>query len=567
LHRDWVWNRSNATTVSAHRGVEEDHGTVRPSTHPPRDGVKPALTILGPGAHPRLFARPDVIFRKGRFTLLNDGQSPRDATIADLVAIHDALDAAAIEHLLVRRDDDRPVIAIDWSRIADVEAALARAFAIEPFYSRAGSDAALLVAEGSLSVTPNPRVLRMYRPRASAKGRLRYGASSGVRVEFWKFDSDTIYAPAENALMRRSLPRSEAIDATVELHDRTWSTLGGMFDTLASDVTFDIDMVFSWVDGTSSEFQRARARRMASYVVGDGDDSEARYRQIDELKYALRSVYLFAPWVRRIFIVTDSPRPTWLADHPRVTIVRSEEFFADVSVLPTHNSHAVESQLHHIEGLSEHFIYSNDDMFFGRPVRPEMFFSPGGVTKFIEATTRIGLGDPAVQRSGFENGARVNRALLRQRFGRTTTRHLEHAATPLRRSVMAELEAEFAEDFARTAASAFRSSTDISVTNSLYHYYALMTGRAVVQTEARVRYVETTLKNAAGEMSRLLKRRDYDFFCLNDGSRPEISVERRTKSVHAFLERYYSVPAVWEVGVRPEDESASSSAAQGQPAG
>jgi len=527
--------------------------------------VTPALTILG-RAHPRLLARPDVIMRKGRFTLVNDLLSPRDATITDLVAIHDALDAAGLEHLLVRRDDNHPVIAVDRVHASAVAAALAAAFATEPFYARAGSESELLVADGALALTAKPRVLRLYRPRASSAGKLRYGAAGGVRLEFWDFDAETIHAPAENALMRRTLPRSEALEATVDLYDRTWQTLGGMFDTLASDVTFDIDLVFSWVDGTSSEFQRLRAQRMKAYVVGDGDDSEARYRQIDELKYALRSVYLFAPWVRRIFIVTDSPRPSWLAEHPRVTIVRSEEFFADTSVLPTHNSHAVESQLHHIEGLSEYFLYSNDDMFFGRPVRPEMFFSPGGITKFIEATTRIGLGEPTTQRSGFENAARVNRALLRERFGRITTRHLEHAPTPLRRSVMAALETEFPEDFARTAASAFRSATDISVTNSLYHYYALMTGRAVVQETATVRYVETTLANAAGEMDALLKKRDHDFFCLNDGSKPEISVARRTKTVRAFLESYFSVAAPWET-VTPERRSASSSAAREQPAG
>src|SRR5690606_33028462 len=153
---------------------------------------------------------------------------------------------------------------------------------------------------------------------------------------------------------------------------------------------------------------------------------------------------------------------------------RSEEFFADPSVLPTHNSHAVECQLHRVDGLSEYFLYSNDDMFFGRPVRPEMFFSPGGVTRFIEARTRIGLGPPDPERSGYENAARVNRALLKERFGKVTTRHLEHAATPMRRSVAYELEREFPEEFARTAAARFRSATDISVTNSLYHYYALM---------------------------------------------------------------------------------------------
>ena len=530
--------------------------------------MTPELTAVGK-AHPRLRARQDIVLRKGRFTLLNDTLSPRDATIADLVAVHDALDAHGIEHLLVRRDDDRPVIAMDRARFREAAAALAAEFATEPFYARVGSQPEVLLAEGV--IVPGARVLRLYRPRASSTGKVRYGASGAVRLELWDFAADEISAPAENALMRRVLARTEAVAANVELHGRTWQTLGGMFDVLASDVTFDIDIVFSWVDGTSSEFQRARAQRMKAYVVGDGDDSEARYRQIDELKYALRSVYLFAPWVRRIFIVTDSPRPEWLAEHPRVTIVRSEEFFSDPEALPTHNSHAVESQLHKIEGLSEHFLYSNDDMFFGRPVRPDMFFSPGGITKFIEATTRIGLGEPDSARSGFENAARVNRALLRERFGRVTTRHLEHAATPLRRSVMAELEAQFPEEFARTARSAFRSATDISVTNSLYHYYGLMTGRAVVQERASVLYIETTLATAPGEMARLLKSRDYDFFCLNDGSKPEISVARRTKTVRGFLERYFSVVAPWEAGsaARPSSipGSASSSAAREQPAG
>lgn len=509
-----------------------------------------------------LDSRADVVKRKGNYALLNSTLSPRAAMIEDLVAIHDALDAASIDHLLVRRDDDRPVIAVDYEQRSDIQKVLAKAFAAEPFYSRAGKDRSVLIADGALSVSGDPHILRLYRPRISANGLLEYGARSGVRLEFWAFDTDKIVAPAENALMRHRLPRNEAIAATVDIHDRLWSTLGGMFDTLASDVTFDIDVVFSWVDGTSSEFQRLRAERMSTYVVGEGDDSEARFRQIDELKYALRSVRLYAPWVRRIFIVTDSPQPVWLADHPSVTIVRSEEFFADPSVLPTHNSHAVESQLHHIKGLAEHFIYSNDDMFFGRPVRPDMFFSPGGVTRFIEATTRIGLGAPEVGRSGFENAARVNRELLRQRFGRVTTRHLEHAATPLRRSVMDELEREFAEDFARTAASAFRSATDISVTNSLYHYYSLMTGRAVVQDAATVSYIETTLASAPAAMDALLKRRNVDFFCLNDGSAPEISVELRTAVVRKFLESYFPIAAEWEVGFTPESSQQAEPSAQ-----
>lgn len=156
----------------------------------------------------------------------------------------------------------------------------------------------------------------------------------------------------------------------------------------------------------------------------------------------------------------------------------------------------------------------------------------------------MGENDPS--RSGFENAARVNRALLLGRFGKVTTRHLEHTSAPFVKSVMRELESEFPQDFARTAASRFRSATDISVTNSLYHYYALMTGRAVAQTQVRSLYIETTLKRALRQMRRLLKRRDQDMFCLNDGSFPEISDEVRLAAVTEFLERYFPFPAPWE---------------------
>ncbi|WP_092966455.1 stealth family protein [Agromyces sp. CF514] len=532
------------------------------------------VLVTSPARDPR-FDRDDVVMRKGQYALRNGHLTPRESMIEDLCAIGGALDAAGIGYLLVRGNDERLVLALDRADRKAATRAFAAAFATEPFYAetvepdRGGDAYPVLLADGRLSGHRKASVVKVYRPRVEPVGRLRYGAETGVQLEFWRFGDDTIEAPNENALMRRTLPRSEAIDDVVHLHGRDWPTLEHMFAPLASDVDFDIDLVFSWVDGSSDDFVRERAKRMASYVVGEGDDSEARYRQIDELKYALRSVHLFAPWIRRIFIATDSPAPEWLARHPKVTIVRSEEMFADPSVLPTHNSHAVESQLHNIEGLAEHFLYSNDDMFFGRPVSPDLFFSPGGITKFVEAATRIGLGDSHPGRSGFENAARVNRALLRERFGKVTTRHLEHCAAPLRKSVMADLEAAFPEEFRRTAASRFRSATDISVTNSLYHYFALLTGRAVVQTDARVKYVETTLNRALPAMRRLLKRRDQDMFCLNDGSRPEISVEERTTAVTEFLEHYFPFPAPWEkadAAGRPLPASTAPAGAPSEPA-
>ncbi len=511
------------------------------------DAVAPA-----PATWPTTPHRPDVVVRKGLATLVNRTLTPHQALVTDLLFIRDALLATGIDFWLIRGNDERPVIAIDVQNRDTVVRALVAACADEPLYAKTVDGRRrppLLVADGRLTDNPDAGIFRLYRPRIEPVGLLAYGASTAVELQFFRFEGETIVWPVENSLTREILPAAEVVPATVEMYGHEWKTLRGMFDAQASDITFDIDMVFSWVDGNDPEFQKRRAERMKDVVVGEGDDSEARFRQIDELKYALRSVYLFAPWVRRIFIVTDSPKPSWLADHPAVTFVRSEEFFTDPAALPTHNSQAVESQLQHIPGLSEHFLYSNDDMFFGRPVQPGMFFSPGGITKFIEASTRIGLGDNDSDRSGFENSARVNRRLLMDRFGRLITRHLEHAATPLRKSVLLELEQEFAEDFHRTQLSRFRSSTDISVTNSLYHYYAQMTARAVQQENAKVAYVDTTSRAGLDLLPGLLKRRSQDFFCLNDGSFPEVPAEERQERVQEFLERYYGIPAPWEAEV------------------
>ena len=494
----------------------------------------------------RLAARHDVVRDGGRFAIAGPGVTRAEAMAGDLCRVRAALDGGSIAYLLVRGDDDRPVIAVDRTARAEVELAFTDEFADEPFYARvdrSGKRSERLLALGRLP-GENADLFLLYRRRIRETRAGWRAAEAAVRFEFWSFGELEIIAPRPNALTRSRIPRPDAVLTSVEREGESWPTLAGMFDDHAHDVDFDIDIVFSWVDGAHD----ARRELMAQSQVNGADAGPDRYRQIDELRYALRSVHAFAPWVRRIFIATDSPAPAWLdPDHPRVRIVRSEEFFEDPTVLPTFNSHAIESQLHNIPDLAEHFLYSNDDMFFGRPVTPAMFFSPGGVSRFVEATTRIGLGETGPERSGHDNAMRVNRTLLRERFGRTITRHLEHCAAPLRRSVLAELEQEFPADFARTAASRFRAADDISVTNSLYHYYALMTGRAVTQNNLRVRYVETTLAESAGRLRQLERQRRHEMFCLNDGNQPEISEDVRIATVTSFLERYFPVPGPWEL--------------------
>ena len=97
---------------------------------------------------------------------------------------------------------------------------------------------------------------------------------------------------------------------------------------------------------------------------------------MNQLKYSIRSVDLFASWVRDIYIVTNGQVPVWLnTAHPRIKLITHQDIFTNQSHLPTFNSAAIESQLHHITGLSRRFLYFNDDVALLRPICLEDFYT------------------------------------------------------------------------------------------------------------------------------------------------------------------------------------------------
>ncbi|XP_067111161.1 N-acetylglucosamine-1-phosphotransferase subunits alpha/beta isoform X3 [Osmerus mordax] len=108
----------------------------------------------------------------------------------------------------------------------------------------------------------------------------------------------------------------------------------------------------------------------------DEDVSASRFEDNEELRYSLRSVERHAPWVRHIFIVTNGQIPSWLnLDNPRITVVTHQDIFQNLTHLPTFSSPAIETHIHRIPGLSQKFIYLNDDVMFGKDVWPDDFYS------------------------------------------------------------------------------------------------------------------------------------------------------------------------------------------------
>ena len=136
---------------------------------------------------------------------------------------------------------------------------------------------------------------------------------------------------------------------------------------------YPIDFVLIWVDGNDPEW-----RKEFNKVKGlEGDGRDERFRDMDTLKYWFRGIEKYADWYNKIYFVTCGQRPKWLnTDHPKLVCVDHKDFIPE-QYLPTFSSHAIELNLHRIKGLSEHFVYFNDDMFIMAPTTREDFFIDG----------------------------------------------------------------------------------------------------------------------------------------------------------------------------------------------
>lgn len=147
----------------------------------------------------------------------------------------------------------------------------------------------------------------------------------------------------------------------------------------------DIDFVIPWVDGNDVEWQKEK--KHYENLIHNNDESvntPNRYRDWDLLEFWFRGVEEFAPWVRKIHFLTWGHVPSFLkTNHPKLHIVNHHDFMPQ-DALPTYSSLAIEMCLHKIEGLSEHFVYFNDDMFLTKPVKEDDFFINGLPVDYFE---------------------------------------------------------------------------------------------------------------------------------------------------------------------------------------
>jgi hypothetical protein len=295
-----------------------------------------------------------------------------------------------------------------------------------------------------------------------------------------------------------------------------------------------IDLVYAWVDGDDPGFRAQLARHART----PADTNPERTRDLyDLLRYSLRSVAAYAPWVRHVWVVTARPQiPSWLdTSNPRVSVVHHDELEGFAPYLPTFNSTVIESFVHAIHGLADHFLYLNDDFLLGAPNAPDDYIAPDG--KHLVYGTHFGMWLPF--------------RIYRARWKLFNTKHLEHSPRFVYKPYWREMLDANRAKLHRTRSSRFREGGDLRM-DRLYRMWMLgprrrharvVRGRELLRIH-RFHQIDNDPARQELELTALRDLRPK-FYCLNDdqGAEPDADV---CHYVRAWLDAYYPEPSEFE---------------------
>lgn len=390
--------------------------------------------------------------------------------------------------------------------------------------------------------------IRLFREYIDPEAIVRRGDGYACDVEFWnevEGEPGLLAPPRHNRVLDR-LPETlfhADTSSSGQIHLPSSSACQDL--PLWSEIAFPIDAVYTWVDDTDPTWRDARERYLPEIDrLHSEAASTARFTNRNELKYSIRSLRMFAPWIRKIFIVTAGQTPAWFAQSDeRIEFISHDSLFPQAGVLPTFNSHAIETVLHRIDGLAEHFLYFNDDTILTRPQRPETYFSANGLSRFFTSPTKINyLGESAPPH--LIAGAN-NRELIRQEFGFEISQSLLHTPHPHRRSVLEEMEVKYQDVFDRTRAARFRSENDISLLSSLAQYYGYATGRAIPGSIV-YSFVGLGREGTEAMMARVLRGRRPDVLTLGEPNQGDPDPELTAFITDQFLKELVPIPTDYE---------------------
>ena len=308
-----------------------------------------------------------------------------------------------------------------------------------------------------------------------------------------------------------------------------------------------IDAVITWVDGDDPR-HRAKREQYGTVKVLNRDDvaGATRFTSIGEIFYCVASLNRYAPWLNKIYIVTDEQDPMvgeFIAKHfPEgsipVEIVDHKVIFRGYEEhLPTFNSISIESMTWRIPGLSEHYIEFNDDLILAAPTRPEDFFPREGEVVcygkrysalYVMLSHLLHRHSDGSKQVSFRETMLNAAKLLGERMSFIK---IYHTPKPLLRSVYERYFAEHPEHLTANISHRFRHHSQYNVEE--LHYLLLNREGRVTMRKAYNDLLYLKPKRDTEYIDKKLalfdKRTKYKFGCFN--SLDLMTEEGRTKTI------------------------------------
>ena len=346
-----------------------------------------------------------------------------------------------------------------------------------------------------------------------------------------------------------------------------WGGISSVWQRFHCDEeTYPIDFVVTWVDGSDPVWRQEKqnyAEMSSGQEVGT-QNKEARYRNWDTLVFWFRAVEKFAPWVNHVYFITCGHKPEWLnLNSEKLRFVTHDSFMPE-AYLPTFSSTPIELNMWRIPGLSEHFVYFNDDVFLNRPVKPRDFFHKGlpkecAVAKPMRVKLRDGLdwnytllNDYAVINESFDIRRCIRKApakwftylintKARYNWRLYSDGYLigmlnPHITRAFLKQTFADLWDRQNELLDQTSKSRFRTNSNVTI--QLVTLWMLFSG--AFYPAKNIGYFTTLTSNSIEGAVNVLLSSDYKVVCLNDSDSTEESEFEflKAKVLEAFSKKF-----------------------------
>lgn len=333
-----------------------------------------------------------------------------------------------------------------------------------------------------------------------------------------------------------------------------------------------IDFVVLWLDSNDPKWQKDFNYYSPYSKYGK---AKVRFRDHNTFKYWFRAVEAYAPWVNKVFLVTNGKFPDWInKDCSKLALVEHSDYIP-MELLPTFNSGVIELFLNRIEGLSEQFVFFNDDFYLNAPVNPSYYFKNGlpcdnnkesflnvpiftkkdrfGIT--IVMLTDIGILNRHFKRwqtvlqspkrwFGFHLGIKgfiTSCILAKQRlFVGFTNYHIEQAFL---KSTFKEVW-EKEQDFLYNSCTRFR--TDVSANQYLFRYWQFASNKFHPKKRSREFYF-LDRKEVIKDIEQTMTKGRTKSICLNDSAFcTDEDYEFIKDKLHQIFERKFPIKSSFE---------------------